>query len=133
MSTIGNGKNTPLNQKTGTLPDVSGALMDWFQPMVFARVVKEAGFEVVETMVPVHFRGVIQPLSGRSLLMKPEGQRKWNWLQVHAEPSLTLTIDEIILYNEVQYRVMKQKDFTLYGYVYYELCEDFTGAGPTPE
>lgn len=131
MSTIANGKNTPLNQKTGTVPDVGGGLLDWFQPMVFTRVVKTVtGFQVQETATPVNFRGVIQPFTDRQLLLKPEGQRSWTWLWLHADPVLTLDTDEVVTYNGVQTRVMARKDYTLYGYVEYQLVQDYSGAGP---
>ena len=131
MATIANGSNRPINVQTGTVPDVSGALTDWFQPMTFSVVEKETiGFQVVETATPVSFRGVIQPFSPRELQMKPEGQRSWTWSTLHSDPSLTLDTDEVVIYNEVQYRVMSRRDFTIYGYVQYELVQDYTGAGP---
>lgn len=128
---ISNGKDRPLNTDAGTMPDVSGALMDWFQPMVFAIVTKTvSGFQAVETKTDINFQGVLQPMSGRQLMMKPEGQRKWNWFQLHAEPGLTLTPDDVVFYLGVQYRVMSQKDYRLNGYVEYTLVNDYTGAGP---
>jgi hypothetical protein len=131
MSTIANAASQPLNFKTGTVPDVSGGMTDWFQPMVFTQVQKETdAFQVVETPTNVSFRGVIQPLTGRKLELKPEGQRAWTWLLLHSDPSLTLNVDEVVTYNGVQTRVMARKDFSLYGYVEYELVQDWTGAGP---
>lgn len=131
-NTIANGKNTPINVKTGTVPDVGGAMRNWFQPMIFSQVVKETvGFQVVETENEIAFRGVIQPLNGRKLMLKPEGQRAWTWLWLHADPSLTLEVDSVVSYLGVQTRVMSQKDYRLYGYVEYELVQDWTGAGPS--
>jgi hypothetical protein len=128
---IKNGKDMPLNQNSGTLPDVSGAMLDYFQPMVFAVVVKTVdNFQAVETKSSVNFQGVWQPLSARQLMLKPEGQRAWKWFQVHAEPALILQTDQLITYLGVQYRVMADKDYRLYGYVEYHLVEDFTGSGP---
>ncbi len=131
MGTIANGKNTPLNAKAGTVPDVGGAMRDWFQPMTFSRVSKATvAFQVVETAYDTNFRGVLQPLSGRNLQLKPEGQRAWTWLQLHADPSLTLDVDEVVTYLGVQTRIMSQKDYRLYGFVVYELVQDWTGSGP---
>jgi len=131
-NTIGNGRNTPLNVKTGTIPDVGGAMHDWYQPMVFSQVVKTTeAFQVVEVKTVINFRGVIQPLSGRKLMLKPEGQRAWTWLWLHADPSLTLDVDDVVAYLGVQTRVMSQKDYRNYGYVEYELVQDWTGAGPS--
>lgn len=131
MATIANGSNKPLNTQAGTVPDVSGAMTDWFQPMVFTRVLKETiGFQDVETPTAVDFRGVIQPLSDRQLQLKPEGQRSWTWLMLHSDPSLTLNTDEVVTYLGVQTRVMARQDFSLYGYILYSLVQDWTGAGP---
>lgn len=133
MSFIGQGKNIPLNKATGSVPDVGSALLDWFQPLVFGIVTKVTeGFQVVETVENISFMGVIQPLTARQLLLKPEGQRAWTWYWVHAQPSLELEVDAVIAYEGTQYRVMAKKDYDIYGYVEYELCEDYTGAGPTP-
>lgn len=130
-STIANGANQPINVQTGSIPDVSGALKDWFQPMTFTLVEKETvGFQVVETATDITFQGVIQPLSGRRLQLKPEGERAWNWSLLHAEPVLTLQVDDVVIYLGVQTRIMSRKDFGIYGYVEYEIVQDWTGAGP---
>lgn len=131
MGTIANGKDVPLNVQTGTVPDVSGALKDWFQPMIFTRVVKSiVDFQNVEVATPINFQGIIQVLSPRKLLFKPEGQRAWTWLWLHADPVLTLQVDEVVSYLGVQTRVMSRKDYSIYGYVEYELVQDWTGSGP---
>jgi len=129
---IKTGSQTPLNQQPqGTLPNVEAAMTNWFQPIVFGIVTKTVeGFQVVENMVEISFRGVIQPLDGRKLELKPEGQRQWDWLMVHSDPSLNLELDSILEYLGTQYRVMSKKDYSQYGYVYYEIVNDYTGSGP---
>lgn len=131
MGTIANGKNTPLNVQTGTIPNVGGAMKDWFQPMVFEQVVKSVvDFQNVETGVLINFEGVIQALNPRRLIFKPEGQRAWTWLWLHADPSLTLQVDEIVTYLGVQTRVMSRKDYSINGYIEYELVQDWEGSSP---
>lgn len=131
MTVIANGSSSPLFAKAGTVPDVSGAMQDYFQPMVFTTVVKTvSGFQAVETPTALNFQGVIQPLTERQLMLKPEGQRSWNWLMLHADPSLTLNTDDVVNYLGVQTRVMTRKDYSLYGYIEYHLVQDYTGAGP---
>ncbi len=132
---IRNGKDTPLNANSGTLPQVDDAMLDYFQPMQFGVVTKTSGrstgFQVVETKVTTDFRGVWQPMSDRKLMMKPEGQRQWKWFTCHADPSLILETDSVITYLGEQYRVESMRDYKLYGYVEYHLVQDFTGSGPT--
>lgn len=131
MATIQNASSIPLNQKAGTVPDVSGGLTDWFQPMTFTQIVKTVlGFEVVETATDLTFQGIVQPFTERQLQLKPEGQRAWTWLWLHASPVLTLEVDEVVTYLGVQTRVMSRKDYGLYGYVEYHLVQDWTGSGP---
>lgn len=129
--TINNAANQLLFAKAGTTPDVSGALQDYYQAMVFEPLVKTVvGFQALEVPNPINFRGVIQPFTGRQLMLKPEGQRAWTWFLLHSDPVLTLQVDDVVLWNGKQTRVMARKDYGLYGYVVYELCQDWTGSGP---
>lgn len=131
MSTIQNGSNRPLNTLAGTVPQMGGALQNWFQPMTFTRVTKSTvGFQVVETPEDISFRGVIQPFTDRQLLLKPEGQRAWTWFELHSDPVLTLDVDEVVTYLGQQTRVMSRRDYSIYGYVVYHLVQDWTGSGP---
>lgn len=128
---ISNAKNRPINVQTGTVPNVGGALRNWFQPMTFTVVTKtNVAFQLVESAVEISFQGVIQPLTGRRLEIKPEGQRAWNWSWLHADPSLSLDVDDVVTYLGVQTRIMSRKDYTIYGYVEYEIVQDWTGSGP---
>lgn len=131
MSKIVNASNIPLNQQFSSVPDVSGALQGYFQPMVFTPLLKTVkGYQVVENSNPIEFQGTIQPFTARQLYLKPEGQRAWSWFTVHAEPGVVLKVDDVILYIDKQYRVMSKKNFTLYGYDEYELITDWNNSGP---
>jgi hypothetical protein len=131
-STIANGADVPLFQKSGDVPDVSGAMQSYFQPTTFEPVGKVVnGFQVVETGTPVTFRGTIQPFTERQLLLKPEGQRAWTWFMIHSDPVLSLNIDDVVVWNGTQTRIMARKDYALYGYVEYHAVQDWTGAGPS--
>jgi hypothetical protein len=131
-ATIANAANTPLNVRQGSLPDVSGAIKDYFQQLTFKLLTKSVvGFEAVETANPINFWGTWQPIKN-GLELKPEGQRAWKWFLLHAEPSCTLNPDDVVIWNGVQTRVMSRRDYALYGYVEYELAQDWTGSGPNP-
>jgi hypothetical protein len=128
---IKNAASKPLFEKSGTVPDVSGAMQDYFQPMQFTPTQKTVtGFQVAEVPNPINFQGTWQPLTDRQLSLKPEGQRAWTWYWLHADPVLTLEVDDVVLWNNKQTRVMSRMDFSLYGYVMYHLVQDWTGAGP---
>ena len=131
MSKIFNAASKPLFDKSGTVPDVSGALQDYYQPMQFTTVSKAVqGFQVAETPTPINFQGTIQPFTDRQLFFKPEGQRAWSWYWLHADSSLSLNVDDIVLWKGKQTRVMSRKEYELYGYVEYHLVQDWTGSGP---
>lgn len=131
MAYIKNASSTPINANSGTVPNMSAALLNWFQPMTFGLLVKTvSGFQVVETEVPISFKGVWQPLSGRQLMLKPEGERAWDWYWLHSDPTLNLKVDDIIVYLGTQYRVMSLKDYTLYQYKEWTLVQDWTGSNP---
>lgn len=128
---IFNAGNLPLSFRSGTVSDLSGAMTDWFQPMVFSLVGKFfSSFQLFENATNLNFRGVIQPLSGRKLELKPEGQRTWTWLLLHAEMTLQLDVDDVVTYKDVRMRVMTQKDFSIYGFYEYELVQDWEGSSP---
>lgn len=126
-----NGKNTLLKDSPGTLPDVSLAMLNWFQKITFIRIVKTVvAHRVVETPTPVTFEGVMQPFSAKQIEMKPEGQRAWKWWKLHAQPSFIVDVDEVVTYKGQNYRVKAQNDYAEYGYLEYDLIEDYIGSGP---
>lgn len=126
-----NASAVPLTSNPGTLPNMGGAMLDYFQPMVFTNVAKSVvGFQNVETPTTVNFQGVWQPFTDQQLNMRPEGQRQWLWFTLHADPSLALMPDDVLDYLNVQYRVMMKRDYTEYGYIEYHLVNDYTGSGP---
>jgi hypothetical protein len=126
-----NAKNVPLNQLSGTSPDVSGALLDTFQQMTFTTVTKVVtAFQVYETGDDIQFMGNWQPWQPRIVVQEKHGQRRWKWFVCHSTTALGLTPDDCIEYLGTQYRVKGVSDWSLNGYFRYELIEDYTGAGP---
>ncbi len=129
---INNAANFPISFREGTVPDVSGALTDWFQPMTFESLVKtQVGFQAVETPTVYNFQGIIMNFTERQLMLRPEGERAWTWLLLFADFTLELQVDDVVLYKGVQTRVMgREAHYDIYGYVTYKLCQDWTGSGP---
>lgn len=124
---IKNGKNVPLNQSSGTVPNMGSVIVGWFQAMTFVVVTKsQVNFETKETVSTVTFKGVIQPYTPEQLSIRPEGERTWKWYKIHADTSLKLITDDKVTYLGVNYRVMSRSDFSLYGYIEYDVIEDYT-------
>lgn len=138
-ATIQLGSQLPLSFKQGTIPDVSGALYDYFQTMTFGIVTKTvvAG-QADETVTNVTFQGLIMPYSPRELQLLPEGQRSWSFYHVFAQPVLSLQTDDIVLWNNwingvqvpVQMRCMFRENYDLYGWIHYRMCQDWINSGP---
>lgn len=130
-STIMNGCNVPLTFQQGTVPNMGESITDWFQKMVFTKIVKTVvGFVLQETPTDIVFWGVMQPLSGRQLGLVDIGQRKWNWQLLISQSVLPLLPDDTVTWNNRQVRVMSQKDYGLYGFIEYTLVLDYTNSGP---
>ena len=70
--------------------------------------------------------GVWQPLRTEQLMSKPEGQRSWEWVWIHAKSGeLNLQTADKVIFNSKRYKVMGVKDYSLNGFVEYELVKDY--------
>ena len=108
------------------LPSVAGTLQGWFRALTLGRVTKSVvEGEIKEVTQELNCRGVVQPFGPRELKLKPEGERSWNWQMLHTTPDIALKDDEKIFYKGTPFRVMGQQDFSEYGYITYELVQDY--------
>lgn len=123
---ISNACDRLLTDNPGTLPNMQGAMLNYFQKLTFTMIKKSVvDFNLVEAKVSSSFMGVRQPLNAQQLSMKPEGQRSWKWEMIHCFPDLILSTDDIIYFDHLPYRVMNKWDFKEYGYVLYEIVQDY--------
>lgn len=123
-----NGKDFKIGAQSN-LPDVSDALLDWFQNMTFDLITKAiTDYDLTETATTISTKGVRQPFSAQQLSIKPEGQRAWKWETLHCLPDVKLNPDDIVVFNGVRYRVMEKLDYSEYGYLEYHIIQDYTAA-----
>lgn len=123
---------TLLQQPQGSVPNMSDTLSNWLQAMTFGIVTKsQSNFEVTEQMTEVSFQGVWQPYSFQQLKILAEGERRWKWFTVHTKTNLELQVDDVVIYQGTQYRVMMDGSYPEYGFYEYHLVDDYTGSGPT--
>lgn len=116
----------PANNISG-MPKMRAAFAGWFQSIILNIVTQtiEDGL-VIETIKQKSFRGIIQPLSAEELRLKPEGERSWPWLQIHAiAGSLNLNTNDKIQYNGIKYKIMAVLDYSLNGFIEYHGVRDF--------
>jgi hypothetical protein len=127
-----NASEVPLSNNPGTLPNMSNVIAGWFQLVVMEKIVKTINnFQVVETTVPIQFQGVVFTEPTRNLAMMPNGQRMWKVKKLVCWPTVLLAPDDVVLYEQQQYRVMMTGDYKQYGIMEYALLQDYTGGGPT--
>ena len=121
------GVNNPLGSISG-MPQISAAFCNWGVPLLLVRISQQIvnGF-VQEYPQEIPFHGVVQPLSPKQLMLKPEGERAWTWLQVHVQASspVKLTPNDRFMYNCQKYKVMARLDYTANNYVEYHAVQDF--------
>ena len=128
---IKNARDTLLSQRPGTMPDVSGGILNYFKPLELSIVTKTTvNMQLVETSVTIQTSGMIQPKKQR-LQMKDTGQRKWNVKTLWTLPVVELTPDDIvtivnIVTGNTSYRVLAKEDWSEAGFVTYDLEEDYS-------
>jgi len=129
---IFNAADVPLSELNTNLPNMSTTLSGWFQNIIVGLITKTVvNNRTVETSVNYDTRGVVQPFTPEQLEIKSEGERSWKWFMLHCQPSLVLQTDDIITIRNVRYRVMGKLGFDAYGYIQYELVDDYTTTIPS--
>lgn len=110
------------------MPNMSNTLTGWETSITLEIVSQDvtSDGEATFTTQQVTFLGVVQPLRTEQLELKPEGQRSWEWLWIHAKSgTLNLHTADKILFNSKTYKVEGVKDYSLNGFVEYELVRDY--------
>lgn len=115
--------------ETSGMPQMGAAFGGWTNKITLRRIaqaVDNDGF-VQETSTDFSFEGTIQPLSPKQIALKPEGQRAWQWLQIHCMRggADTLEPNDKIIYSGKTFKVMGQNDYSLNNFIEYHLVEDY--------
>ncbi len=115
-----------LNQMSG-MPQMDFAFANWLNLISIIKVTQNVvdGF-VEDTSEVIIFKGAIQPLKPNLIQLKPEGQRAFEWLQIHCfASSLNLVPNDRIIWQENKYKVMAQNDYSLNNYIEYHVIKDY--------
>lgn len=112
---------------SSNLPNMSSTLSGWESPLTLIKITQNVvEGDVVQTETPINFMGVWQPLRDDQLQFKPEGQRSWAWYWIHAKAgTLNLQTQDKIKFQGKRYKVMSVKDYSLNGYIEYEVVLDY--------
>lgn len=102
-------------------------LNGWEVPLTLVKVFQDiVEGDLVTTEQKISFVGVWQPLKDEDLQFKPEGQRSWEWIWIHAKSgTLNLQTADKVVFNNKRYKVMSVKDYSLNGFIEYQLVRDF--------
>lgn len=111
------------------MPQMDSTLYGWEVPLTLEKVYQNiVEGDLSYTTKKINFKGVWQPLKDERLEAKPEGQRSWEWIWIHAVAgSLNLETADKVIFNNKRYKVMEKKDYSLNGFVEYHLVEDYKG------
>ena len=126
------GRTIKINQLSANLPDVS-EVMDGWEVNIVANYVDQVLIDGIptDTAVLKNIKGIAQPLKPEEVALKDEGQRSWNWVQVHVREAIygELQTTNILIINSVPHKIMAKKDWTLDGYREYHAIRDFESVG----
>ena len=109
------------------MPQMADTLTGWEVPLTLIKITQSiVEGDVVEEKTKINFLGVWQPLRNEQLQFKPENLRSWSWYWIHAKSgTLNLTTGDKIEFQNERYKVMSRKDYSLNGYIEYEVVLDY--------
>lgn len=112
---------------TSGMPQMRDTLTGWEVPLTLIKITQSiVNGDRVEKRTPINFLGVWQPLKDEQLQFKPENLRSWSWYWVHAKAgTLNLKTGDKIEFQNIRYKVMARKDYSLNGFIEYEVIEDY--------
>ena len=122
------GRTIKVNDIVDSLPDLSDVMTQWEVPMTANYVTQSVVDGVVtDTAVSKTIKGIMQPLKAEEIMLKDEGQRSWDWYQVHIRESAygELFTTQILIINGINYKIKAKKDWVLNGYREYHAIRDF--------
>lgn len=109
------------------MPNMRNTLNGWEVPLSLIRVKQSiVDGDAVKSEEFIRFLGVWQPLRDEELQFKPEGQRSWEWIWIHAKSgTLNLQTQDKVIFNNKRYKIMNVKDYSLNGFIEYHLVRDY--------
>ncbi len=119
-------KAKTLNALSG-MPQMNTTLYGWEVPLTLEKVIQDVvEGDLVPTTQQINFNGVWQPLKDEQLQFKPQGQRSWEWIWIHAvSGTLNLETADKVIFNNKRYKIIEKKDYSLNGFVEYQLVRDY--------
>lgn len=127
MIPIINGKDLPFGQSASGLPDVSSAVINYFQPVTVGIISSIQVNGRTQTIVEKYIstQGVRIATNNKTVISKT-GERFWSHEDVYFVSEILLKTDDLFLFNKTQYRVLEIEGWPEYGYNKYTVLQDYT-------
>lgn len=127
-------KNLPLGRQSFAVPNLSAALSGLFQPMVLqvVQTILIDGYSKEVEPKTVLVKGVRQPFTAQELSLRPEGDRQWKWEKMHVDTAFILSVNDKFYFDGTPYRVKEKNDFKEYGFVEYNIVQDYEDSSDLP-
>ena len=124
---------TSLADSISGQPFISEGLLDYFRAMLIGIVSARIQGSAVDTLdgtakttiIWKLTQGILQPGNSEKLSIQAEGERSWQNGLLHTTPDFNVATDTILIIKDVPYRVMEKKDFSVNGYVEYQILETY--------
>ena len=109
------------------MPQITDALTGWNQLISLIKITQTVGDDgqVINIKTPIAFQGIIQPSEPSKLIVGKRGERAWAKYMIHTISQIGLDDNDLITYNCKNYKVMAKNDYSLNGFYYYYLVEDY--------
>ena len=109
------------------MPQITDALTGWNQMINLIKITQTVGSDgqVINIEMSVSFQGIIQPSEPAKLIVGQRGERVWVKYMIHTTSQVSLNDNDLITYNCKNYKVMGKNDYSLNGFYYYYLVEDY--------
>ncbi len=129
------GREVPLSASSSGQP-VMEAILDWFRPMTIGVVSSKpqggadpaAAGVTRQSTREVKTEGCLQAGDGEKLEILDEGERSIASGLLHTTPDFNVPNDSAIVIDKVRFRVMSKKDFSVNGFIRYEITQDYERA-----
>ena len=126
------GRTIKVNDIVDSLPDLSDVMTQWEVPMTANYVTQSVVDGVVtDTAVSKAIKGIMQPLKAEEVALKEEGQRSFDWYQIHIKEGTygELFTTQIVIISNLEYKIMAKKNWILNGYREYHAILNFQNVG----
>ena len=127
MMKVTNGKDLPFGQSLAGLPDVSQAVIQYFQPVTVGIIKATQINGRTQTIVQTYCKTQgVRIATDNKMVITKTGERFWANENVYFKSDVVLKVDDLFLFNNKQYRVLAVEAWTEYGYNKYTVMQDFT-------